>query len=219
MNSLLGAVITGAIAFAATNIDDIVILMLFFAQVSDYFRPRHIITGQYLGFAILIAASLPGFFGGMLLPKAWVGLLGLLPLAIGISHFWQSEETEEQVQTVSLPSSTAKFRLPFVSSLISLFNPRTYQVAAVTIANGGDNIGIYVPLFASSNLFSLIVILVVFFGLVSVWCYTAYWLSHHSAVAPILTQYGHRVVPFVLIGLGIYILVESGTYRLLPYRR
>lgn len=218
MNSLLSAVIAAVSAFAATNIDDIVILMLFFTQ-SNNFRPRHIIIGQYLGFTVLIAASLPGFFGGMLLPRAWVGLLGLLPLVIGISHFWQSEETQEQVQAVSLSSSTAKFRLPFVSSLISLLAPQTYQVAAVTIANGGDNISIYVPLFASSNLLGLIVILVLFFGLISVWCYIAYWLSGHSALAPVLTQYSYRIIPFVLIGLGIYILVESETYRLLPYFR
>lgn len=217
MNSLVSAAIAAVTAFAATNIDDIIILMLFFSQVSSNFRPRHIIIGQYLGFIVLIAASLPGFFGGMLLPKTWVGLLGFLPLVIGISQIWQSEDTEDQVQAVSLPSSTAKFRLPFVSSLISLLAPQTYQVAAVTIANGGDNISIYVPLFASSNLFRLIAILIIFFALVSVWCYIAYWLSRHRAIAPVLTRYSHRIVPFVLIGLGIYILVESETYRLLPY--
>lgn len=217
MNSLLGAVITAATAFVATNIDDILILMLFFTQLNNNFRPRHIIIGQYLGFTVLIVASLPGYFGGMLLPKAWVGLLGLLPLVIGISHFWQSDETQGQVQSVSLPSSPAKLRLPFISSFFGLLAPQTYQVAAVTIANGGDNISIYVPLFASSNLFRLIVILGVFFGLVGAWCYIAYWLSHHSALAPALTRYSHRIVPFVLIGLGIYILVESESYRLLTY--
>ncbi len=39
--------------------------------------------------------------------------------------------------------------------LASVLNPQTYKVAAVTVANGGDNIGIYVPLFASSDLTSL----------------------------------------------------------------
>lgn len=217
MNSLFGVAIAAVTAFAATNIDDIVILMLLFTQVNNKFTPRQIVIGQYLGFTVLIVASLPGFFGGMLLPKAWVGLLGLLPLAIGINHLWKSEDTEKQVQGVSLPYSTAHFKLPFISSLTSLLAPGTYQVAAVTIANGGDNISIYVPLFASSNLLSLIVILVLFFSLVSVWCYIAYWLSRHRAIAPVLTRYSDRIVPFVLIGLGIYILVESETYRLIPY--
>lgn len=217
MNNLISAVTVGVTTFAATNIDDIIILMLFFSQVSARFRPRHIVIGQYLGFAVLIAASLPGFFGGMLLPKAWIGLLGLLPITIGLRQFWQLKEKEEQVQTVSLSSSTEKSRLPLISALTNLFEPQVYHVAAVTIANGGDNIGIYVPLFASSNLFSLSTILIIFLGLISVWCYVAYWLSSRPAIAPILTRYGHRIVPFVLIGLGIYILVESGTYRLLLY--
>ncbi|PSB30982.1 cadmium resistance transporter [Chlorogloea sp. CCALA 695] len=213
MNSLINTVTVGITTFAATNIDDIIILMLFFSQVSDRFRPRHIVIGQYLGFAVLIAASLPGFFGGMLLPKAWIGLLGLIPITIGLRQFWQGKEQEDQVQTVSLSFSTGKSR----SVLFSLCKPQIYHVAAVTIANGGDNISIYVPLFANSSLFSLSVILIVFLGLVSVWCYVASWLSNHRAIAPRLTQYGHRIIPFVLIGLGIYILIESEAYRLLPY--
>jgi cadmium resistance protein CadD (predicted permease) len=102
-----------------------------------------------------------------------------------------------------------------VGILASVLNPQTYRVAAVTVANGGDNIGIYVPLFASSNLPSLGAILSVFFLLVRVWCYVAYQLTSLPAVANVLTRYGRAIVPFVLIGLGIFILLESGTYRLL----
>ncbi len=71
-------------SFAATNIDDIAILMLFFAQLNTTFRPKHIVIGQYLGFIALILISLPGFFGGLILPRYWIGLLGLIPIiAIG----------------------------------------------------------------------------------------------------------------------------------------
>ena len=217
MNNLINAVTAGVSTFAATNIDDIVILMLFFSQGNTRFRPRHIVLGQYIGFVAIIAASLPGFFGGMLLPKAWVGLLGLLPIIIGFRQFWQLEKTKVQVQTVSLPSSPEESHLPLISALTELFDSQIYHVAAVTIANGGDNIAIYIPLFASSNLFSLSIIVIVFLVLVGIWCYVAYWLSRRPAITPTLTRYGHHVVPFVLIGLGIYILVESETYRLLPY--
>ena len=89
-------------------------------------------------------------------------------------------------------------------------------MAAVTVANGGDNIGIYLPLFASSDLPSLVVILAVFSVMVGVWSYAAYQLTRQRAIARILTRYTQAVVPFVLIGLGIFILIESGTYRLLP---
>lgn len=216
MNWLLIAITTGVTAFAATNIDDIVILMLFFAQVDATFRRRHIVIGQYLGFTALIGASLPGFFGGLIVPKTWIGLLGLIPIAIGISHLANRKKDEQEVQAVSGDFNRDRANTSRVSTLASLLSPLTYNVAAVTFANGGDNIGIYVPLFASSNLASLGVIIGVFYLLIAVWCYVAYLLTRQPAVAHVLSRYGKAIVPFVLIGLGIYILIESGTYRLLP---
>ncbi|MFB2918724.1 MULTISPECIES: cadmium resistance transporter [Aerosakkonema] len=215
MNWLVTAIITGITSFGATNIDDIVILTLFFAQVNATFRRRHIVVGQYLGFTALILASLPGFFGGLILPKAWIGILGFVPIFIGIIHLFKGENDEE-VQAVSTEFDSSRSNVSVLSKLASVLSPQTYNVAAVTFANGGDNIGIYVPLFASSDPASLAVILTVFFLLIGVWCYIAYLLTRHRAIASILTRYGKALVPFILIGLGVFILVESGTYHLIP---
>lgn len=214
MSSLARAIITGVTTFAATNVDDIVILMIFFTQVNATFRRRHIVVGQYLGFTALILASLPGYFGGLIVPKAWIGILGLVPITIGISHLLNQEKDEKIVQAV--PGEFNSSNISRVLTLASFLNPQTYKVAAVTFANGGDNIGIYVPLFASSDLASLGVILSVFFVLIGVWCYIAYLLTRQPTVAHVLTHYGKVLAPFVLISLGIYILSESGTYWLLP---
>jgi cadmium resistance transport/sequestration family protein len=211
------ALISGITSFVATNLDDIVILMLFFAQVNTNFRPKHIVAGQYLGFTILILASLPGFFGGVIIPKAWIGLLGFVPMGIGVSHLLKQETEANQFQAVSKELSESNSHLPMLSILGNILAPQTYQVAAVTFANGGDNIGIYVPLFANSNLATLGIILIVFFLMVGVWCAFAYYLTRHQKIAYLFTQYGHKLVPFVLIGLGIYIVIESGTYQLLPW--
>lgn len=84
----------------------------------------------------------------------------------------------------------------------------------MTIANGGDNIGIYTPLFASSSLVELSVLLCAFFSLVGVWCLIGYRLTHRPAVVTFMTDYGHIVMPFILIGLGVVILFESGSLSL-----
>ena len=216
MNWLVTAIITGTTSFAATNIDDIVILMLFYAQVNVTFRSSHIVAGQYLGFTALIIASLPGFFGGLIVPRPWIGLLGLLPIAIGIKQLVsRQEDADTEVQAVTTDFEQFSNSKSAVAILASVLNPQTYKVAAVTIANGGDNIGIYVPLFASSDLTSLGVILSMFFLLIGVWCYVAYRLTSLPAIANVLTRYGKALVPFVLIGLGIFILLDSGTYQLL----
>ena len=203
MNELLTAISTGMTAFTATNLDDIVILLLFFSQVNAVFRRRHIVFGQFLGFTALVLASLPGFFGRLIFPPDWIGMLGLLPIAIGLSRLL-NPETDDSEAEAELEESQNSFFSSFLS-------PQTYSVAAVTVANGGDNIGIYVPLFASNTLESLAVILAVFFAMVGVWCYAAYRLIQMRAIADTLTRYGNQLVPFVLIGLGMAILVKSGT--------
>ena len=74
-----------AVLFAVTNIDDIVILALFFAQGAG--RPgatRAIAAGQYLGFVATVAVAVAAAFGATFLPGSVIPYLGLLPLAIGV---------------------------------------------------------------------------------------------------------------------------------------
>jgi cadmium resistance transport/sequestration family protein len=193
--------LTAATAFAASNVDDIVVLTLFFANVGATLRRRHIVFGQYLGFLGIIAASLPGFLGGMIVPKEWLGWLGLLPIAIGLHQLLHPETKEKSLQSVSLPEPRSR--------IASLFSPQTYQVAAVTIANGGDNLGIYIPLFATSSLPELVIILSVFLAMIAGWCLLAHQLAQHPLLAQTITHHGDRIVPFMLIALGIFIFVES----------
>ncbi len=215
MNELGSAFLAAITAFVATNIDDIIILLLFFTQVDAKFRRRHIVFGQYLGFTLLIIASLPGFFGGLVVPHEWIGLLGLLPIAIGLKQLVARQEDTTQVQTVTSDLEASSPSNSAVSFLSSVLNPQTYKVAAVTVANGGDNISIYIPLFAGNTLISLGVILGVFFVMVGVWCAIAYRLTRQPTIARVLSRYGHAVVPFVLIGLGLFIMYERGTFNLL----
>lgn len=205
MSQLATALAEAIIAFTATNIDDIIILLLFFSQIDINFRRRHIVVGQYLGFILLIIASLPGFFGGLIVSPEWIGLLGLLPIAIGIKQLVTREQETTEIQTIT----------PKKSVFLSVLSPQTYQVAAVTIANGGDNISIYIPLFAGKTPFGLLVILSVFLFMVGVWCVVAYLLTRQPTIAYVLTRYGKKVVPFVLIGLGLFIMYERGTFSLI----
>ncbi|MBW4518249.1 MAG: cadmium resistance transporter [Scytolyngbya sp. HA4215-MV1] len=203
MNGLATAISTGLTAFTATNLDDILILMLFFSQTNAVFQKKHIVTGQYLGFTALVIASLPGFFGSLLLPRPCIGLLGLVPISIGISRLVNSKNEDD--------NSTFEETQPQQTWFSSLVSPQAYSVAAVTFANGGDNIGIYMPLFANCTWQTLVLILTVFFLLVGIWCFAAYCLTQVPAIADTLTCDGSQLVPFVLIGLGILILLDSHT--------
>jgi cadmium resistance transport/sequestration family protein len=202
MNNLVTAIPTGVLAFTATNIDDLVILTLLFSQVNESFRSRHIFIGQYLGFSVLIIASILGFLGGVILPGHWIGLLGLVPIAIGFNQWLNQDGDSSDKDSEETKKSDNSWFVSFIS-------PQSCSVAAITIANGGDNIGIYMPLFASSQIDTLLLILGVFFLLVGVWCYISYLLTRQPAIAEVLTRYGNSFVPFVLIGLGVFIILDS----------
>lgn len=203
---------TAIVTFIATNVDDILILTVFYSQVNRTFRNRHIVAGQYLGFSALVAISLIGFLGGLIIPGEWIGLLGVLPIVIGIRKFLQRNGSVEPVQVERLEGQAVKSS--FLSSVLSR---QTFSVAAVTFANGGDNIGIYTPLFANSNPSRLLIMLSMFFVSVGVWCALGYRLAKQPTVALGFARYGHIVVPLVLICLGIYILIESKAYTLLGF--
>ena len=124
MNELgfLTAIPTGITAFCATNLDDILILLLFFTQVNAEFRRRDVVFGQYLGFFGLILASLPGFFGGMLFPDAWIGLLGIVPIFIGINRLLNGEAiTQRSVSFFLKISMNWSVKLNLISNITLKF--------------------------------------------------------------------------------------------------
>lgn len=195
-------------AFLVTNIDDIFVLMLLFSQVktkvesdgrSDLKRkgvaPRDIVVGQYLGFSLLVLLSLLGTFGVMLIPEKWVGLLGLIPIYLGIKLFIKGEDEDED----AILSGLGRFHTFFLN------------VAFITFANGGDNIGIYVPFFSTLNTGELIITVITFLVMVAVWCLLGYRLARFRYVSETLEKYGRWIIPIVFVGLGIYIMMETGT--------
>ena len=198
-------------AFTATNIDNFLVLTTYFAQANANFRPRHIFIGQYIGFAGLILASLPGYFiSGLIIDREWIGLLGFLPLAIGIKRLRENWQNPEEAVFIQASTVYTSEEAPLPSRQVS-------QVAIVTFANGGDNIALYIPLFASSKAAELTVTLSTFMSLVAVWCYIAYLFSKNPIIDKFLARYSKSIIPFVLIGLGIYIFSTSATYRLLSF--
>jgi cadmium resistance transport/sequestration family protein len=208
MNWLVTLLITSVTSFVATNLDDLIVLMLFFSRLNPNFRPPHLILGQYLGFTLIILASSVGLLFGLLISKQWIGLLGFVPLIIGIKQLF-NPENQEDIQEVALAFTSPKRR-----SLLAPIPSQTYQVAAVTVANGGDNIGIYVSFFANNSPLHVLIILVIFYLMVGIWCALAYFLVNYPKIAKILTKYGHKISPFVYIILGIYISLENSSYIL-----
>jgi len=204
MTDLITTLGTGIVAFIATNIDDIFILTLLFTQIDHRLRHRHIVVGQYLGFSLLLLISILGIASNYLIPSEWIRLLGLVPIVIGLNSLGKSDDEESNDMDSSLSISSEK--TGFYQSLLS---PETYGVAAITVAIGSDNIGVYLPLFANTTLSHLLLIIGVFLFLVGVWCVIAYQLTRLPAIAPLVSHYGTAWMPCILIALGVFIVKEN----------
>ena len=205
--------LTAALSFAITNVDDLLLLLLFFAQATTTKARWQIVVGQYLGFCALLLASLPGFFGRALIDPAWLGWLGLLPIAIGIRHVRRPAPDDDIEENAEPREPTAPKTVPHF--LVRLLGPLGATVAAVTVANGGDNIGVYAPLFSSLDRSGLFLTLGVYLGLVAVWCLTAQRLAGQAGIAHSLRASGRLLVPLALIALGLVIITRSGALGLL----
>jgi cadmium resistance protein CadD (predicted permease) len=209
LTNLVSLITIGVSAFVATNIDDIFVLMMFFSSSyssSMAFPVRQIVLGQYIGIGLLIAISALGSLISLVVPQYIIGLLGIVPIAIGTRRLVQTiikgDKTSAPPSMDAAKESNNRKRnkqyLPFLA------------VAAVTFSNGGDNIGVYTPMFAQYNSVSQVTTLIVVFMLMTaVWCIAAYYLVNHPLVASRIRRIGHVVMPFVLIGLGIYILAQA----------
>jgi cadmium resistance protein CadD (predicted permease) len=185
----------GVAAFAATNIDDIFVLIMFFSS-SVTFPTKQVVLGQYIGIGLLVAISALGSFISLAVPTYIIALLGIVPIVIGVKKLVVFRKKNESNSKRAVQNK--KNNLVFAA------------VAAVTFSNGGDNIGVYTPLFAKYNSVSQITALAtIFMAMTAVWCITAYYLVNHPLVTSKIRRIGHIILPFVLIGLGIYILTDS----------
>lgn len=90
-----------------------------------------------------------------------------------------------------------------------------WTVALITVASGGDNLGIYIPYFTSLTGIEIGVALIVFAISVAILCYISYRLSKITLISETIEKYQRVIVSLVFIGLGIYIMIENGTIQTL----
>lgn len=197
----MGQTIISAIGvYISTSIDYLIILIILFAQLSQNKQKWHIYAGQYLGTGLLVGASLVAGYVINFVPEAWmVGLLGLIPIYLGIRFaiVGEGEEEEEEEIIERLEQSKA--------------NQLFWTVTLLTIASGGDNLGIYIPYYASLDLSQTLVALLVFAIGIIIFCELSRVLSSIPLISETIEKYQRIIVPLVFIPLGLYIMYESGT--------
>jgi cadmium resistance protein CadD (predicted permease) len=201
---ILSSVLQAIGLFIATNIDDIIVLSLFFARgAGQRGTTARILVGQYLGFIGILGASVLVTLGaGAFLPPEVIPYFGLIPLGLGLWAAWQAWRNRGADDD---DDDEAKVEGKKVG---------VWTVAGVTFANGGDNIGVYVPVFLSVGPAAVVAYCIVFLALVAALVGLGKFVATRRPIAELLERWEHILFPIVLIGLGIFILVSGGAFGL-----
>ncbi|MGO4938213.1 CadD family cadmium resistance transporter [Fundicoccus sp. Sow4_H7] len=200
----MGQLILSAIGvYISTSIDYVVILIILFAQVKHHRLKQHIYLGQYIGTAILFIVSLVAASILNFVPEDWmIGLLGLVPIYLGIRFIVVGEDDDEDEEVMERLEERSPNRL-FLT------------VALLTIASGGDNLGIYIPYLAGLSLVEVLVVAGVFAIGVIILCEISERFAFIPTIQNTIEKYERIIVPVVFILLGLYILWENESIQYL----
>src|SRR4051794_10840355 len=187
----LGAAI---VVFVATNVDDILLLAALFGSA---LRTRAVVAGQFIGMAVLTAVSVGAAYAATTVPGDWIRWLGLLPIALRLwllLRLWQQRRSPDDDDDDDDDDVAAE------RNLEARLHSQALAVAAITIANGGDNLGVYIPLFAR-DVSVLPLYIVVFTVLTGAWCWLGWALVKNPVGGAVMKRWGHIILPFVLIAI------------------
>lgn len=188
---MIASIFTSIIAYISTNIDDIFVLMILLAQAATGVKGK-LIAGHFLGVCLITVVSMLGAFGLQSLPLKYVGILGLVPIGLGIKAWLDHKKGSDgdgapEVQGVSLLS-----------------------MAMITVGNGADNVGVYIPLFTGFSGSERIGSVIVFAAMTALWIFLANSLAQFPRVKSAVGKYKNIIIPAVFILLGVYIIMDSG---------
>jgi cadmium resistance protein CadD (predicted permease) len=195
--SLLSAAGIAVVVYASTNIDDLLILAVFFAD--PRVRIGAVIAGRFIGLAVLVLLSAGAALLAMAVPGEWIALLGLMPLVLGLRLLpaLSGKGGDAGAGPDAVSADDAPPRRGFIA--------QAFTVAGVTLANGGDNLGVYIPLFATAPQ-AIITYVLVFAVMTAVWCVLGYLAVNNPLIGSRIRCHGHVLLPVVLIALGLCIL-------------
>lgn len=182
-------------ALFATSIDNLAILVALYAR----FRGRALlVTMAHLGTTtfVVIAAWFLGEAAARA-PVEYVGLLGVVPLTIGV--YWLYGLLFRRGGPASVVEAHNKGRVVVAATVMSL------------IGNSVDTLLTMTVMFADSRQDLDILVLVGALVAATLLAMLARVAVSNPALGPFVERHSQRFAPFVMIGIGVYVLANTAT--------
>ena len=116
---------------------------------------------------------------------------------------------EESLETLNELDQSNSF-VVCAKSMFAFIDPLTFEVAIYALMFGTDNIAIYVALFSNVTFLEILAVVVFFYSLLLLYLFIAIFVIIQAPpVGKFIGDNANYLVPFVLIGLGLFILHDS----------
>lgn len=184
-------------SFVATNIDNLLILVVLLGANQQ--RRSAVLVGFITSAITVMVFAVLGVVVGSILDAGLVGYLGLVPLSLGCYMLYsQWRGGREELAEDLAPVGSGEPGI-WLTTFILMFS------------NSGDSLAIFLPLLAESERESLLLIIVTYLVTALLWASLAYLISGQRELAARIERRAGLIVPWVMIGVGVYILMDTAT--------
>ncbi len=182
---------TVALAYASTNFDN---LAVFFGLAPTVGVKRVAFAFAFTQCLVIIAAVAVGAAADNL-PAEWIGVLGLIPIGLGLRELWKQYRSGSRADTTADSQQTRS-----TMAMILVFgglSADTFALTATLLADGSDQFDM--------GVLSGAVIALACLTLVGVAA------SRAAERAKTIVEKLDRITPFIMIASGVYILSDTLT--------
>jgi cadmium resistance protein CadD (predicted permease) len=196
-----GLVLLVATGFVATSLDNLIILVVLLGAAPQ--RRGAILLG-YISAAIgvMVVAAIGVAVGAWISP-ALIGYLGLAPLLLGLYLLYQYYRGTAAAELPEQDPTQGSEARNWLSSFLLMFS------------NSGDSVALFLPLLAESGRESLLWIVSLFLVFALAWAALSLLIAGEPRIARRIEQRGAALVPWIMMAVGLYILLDTGTDTLL----
>jgi cadmium resistance protein CadD (predicted permease) len=198
LGGLAGLVVTG---YLATHLDNLIILVVLLGAAPGK-RAAIILGFITAAISVIALCGLGVLLGGWLHP-ALVGYLGLAPLCLGLHQLYTRYRRRVAALVPDEDPTGGGEAANWLSSFLLM------------AGNSGDSIAVFLPLLAESSRDALLLISSGFLLMALAWSVLALLIAGEPRIARRIEARGAALVPWIMIGVGLYILLDTGTDTLL----
>jgi cadmium resistance protein CadD (predicted permease) len=196
MTNLIGIVPIAVGAYLATNMDNFILLAALLARYRR--RTISVVAGYFICTLILVIIGLGISVIADYVPIRYLGLLGIVPICLGVVEFVRMYRGKEELSAATETSVDSNHRV-FLTTLVS------------QLGNGTDTILIFGILFADSTPAADAITMFTLAAMAITFVLVALYAVRHPALSSVISRYAGHVLPFILIIVGFYVLANTAT--------